>query len=271
MYRLLSLLTVTILSFASCTSNSPPAGHAEPEEWVSLFNGRDLSGWTPKFSGQAPGVNYLNTFQVEDSMIRAVYTEYDSFHNVFGHLFYAEPFSDYHLRWEYRITGELTPGAPDYTYKNSGLMYHGQSAESMNLEQDFPVSLEFQFLAGDPGNTEARATGNLCTPGTHVVWPDTLTEQHILPSAAPTFRDTNWVACELIVHHDSLILHLVEGDTVLQFRRPVVGGFLTPENYPLPAGTPIREGYLSLQAEGHPVDFRRIEIRNLKKREVGGQ
>jgi hypothetical protein len=257
------LLLILAIGFLACGGETSSETPAESAEWRPLFNGKDLTGWTPKFSGYELGVNHLNTFRVEDGMIRAVYAEYDSFHNAFGHLFYEEPFSDYHLRWEYRITGEGTPGAPVWAYKNSGIMYHSQSSESMGVDQDFPVSLEFQFLAGDPGDTTARATGNLCTPGTHVVWPDTLTEQHILPSAAPTFRDTSWIPCELIVHHDSLIVHIVAGDTVLQYRNPVLGGQFLPDDYPLPAGTPLREGYLALQAEGHPVDFRKIEIREL--------
>lgn len=264
MYKLVCLLAL-LAGFSSCGSEGDPTTESTPTEtWRPLFNGHDLSGWTPKFSGHELGVNYRNTFQVEDGMIRAVYAEYDSFDNAFGHLFYEEPFSDYHLRWEYRILGDVTtPGAPSWTYKNSGIMYHSQSPESMGLDQDFPVSLEFQFLAGDAGDTTARATANLCTPGTHVVWPDTLTEQHILPSSAPTFRDESWIPCELIVHHDSLIVHIVAGDTVLQYRNPVLGGQFLPENYSDPAGTPLRQGYLALQAEGHPVDFRNIEIRLL--------
>jgi hypothetical protein len=30
-------------------------------------------------------------------------------------------------------------------------------------------------------------------------------------------------------------------------------------------GTPLREGYIALQSESHPVEFRKVELLNLEK------
>lgn len=230
------------------------------EAWQQLFNGKDLTGWTPKIAGYPVGENFGNTFRVEEGILKVNYDAYqDTFNNRFGHLFYEKPFSNYHLRIEYRFKGEQIADGEGWAYKNSGVMFHSQSAESMGLEQGFPVSLEAQFLGGN--ETGDRPTANLCTPGMHVIMGDSLTEIHCINSAAPTFRGEEWINFELIVHGDSMIHHLVNGDTVLSYQKPVIGGDFLPENYPDSSGTPVKKGYISLQSESHPIEFRKVEIK----------
>ena len=135
--------------------------------WITLFNGKALTGWTPKITGYELGENYGNTFRVEDGILKVAYDQYEKFDGKFGHLFYKDKFSHYIIRLEYRFVGKQTPGGPGWAFRNSGIMIHGQSPESMRKDQDFPVSIEVQLLADrDSGK---RSTGNLCTPGTHVV------------------------------------------------------------------------------------------------------
>ncbi|MFN3841177.1 MAG: DUF1080 domain-containing protein [Cyclobacteriaceae bacterium] len=235
------------------------------EEWVSLFNGKNLEGWIPKISGYKAGVNYKNTFRVEDGILKVSYAEYDSFTREFGHLFYKEPYSHYRLRVEYRFVGEQPKGGQSWAFMNSGVMFHAQSAESMGVDQNFPVSLEAQFLGGT--SDRQRSTMNLCTPGMHVNMADTLVTQHCISAKTRTYLPGEWVMTELIVYGDSIIHHVVEGDTVMTYTRPVVGGGYLPEGYPLAEGTPVKSGYIALQAESHPIEFRRVELMVLKGRD----
>jgi hypothetical protein len=247
-----------LLFFVSCTSsiNKNPK-----EEWVSLFNGKDLEGWDIKIKGSELNNNYKNTFRVENGLLRVCYDEYDKFNGEFGHIFYKTPYSYYKLRVEYRFVGEQTPGAPSWAFRNSGVMLHSQSASSMGLNQEFPVSIEAQFLGGN--GVEERHTSNVCTPGTNIVMDGQLITQHFTKSRSKTYHGDVWVTAEFVVLGDSIIHHILEGDTVLTYTHPQIGGGGTPEGFPLPDGTLLKQGYICLQAESHPIEFRKVEIVDL--------
>ncbi|WP_224484171.1 3-keto-disaccharide hydrolase [Robertkochia aurantiaca] len=235
-------------------------------EGRELFNGRDLEGWTPKISGQHAGTDSLNTFRVEDGSIVVSYDNYDSFDNQFGHLFYNEPFTSYLLELEYRFTGEQMADGEPWANRNSGVMYHSQSPQSMLKEQAFPVSLEGQFLGGV--NEENRPTMNLCTPGTHVFIADTLFTPHCVNSSSETYFDDQWVRASFLVLGDSLVQHFVNHEKVLEFTKPQRGGELAEDaaaEFKKPA--PLKDGYIALQSESHPVAFRKIKIFDLEGRE----
>lgn len=259
----LSHMKILAVLFSALLLGCSISQKEQADEYTPLFNGKDLEGWTPKISGFKAGENFNNTFRVEDGLLKVSYAEYDSFKGEFGHLFYTEKFSNYRLRIEYRFVESNLSGAPEWAFSNSGVMFHSQSAESMGIDQDFPVSLEAQFLGSV---TENRRTNmNLCTPGTHVYLSDTLTTQHCINSTSKPNLLGEWITIELIVYNDSLIHHLVEGDTVLTYTKPTIGGEYLPENYSLPEGTPLKEGYISLQSESHPLEFRKVEVMKLKR------
>ncbi len=271
-FTLLVLLIATFLFF-SCIETSPSQqkGNAqsisqENESWISLFNGNDLNDWIAKIHHYESGDNFGNTFRVEDGIIKVRYDQYgEDFNDRFGHLYYKTPFSHYHLVVEYRFTGELFPGAPEYTLLNSGVMFHSQDPSTMPKEQNWPISVELQFLAG-LGDGEPRATGNMCSPGTHVEYKGALVEDHIIESSAKTYDKDAWVRAELIVLGDSLVTHIIEGDTVLQYSKPQIGGGVVERYDPKVKidGTPLKEGYIALQSEGQPIDFRKVEIKLLE-------
>ncbi len=241
--------------------NTPATTSADDQQWIQLFNGENLEGWDIKIAGYEMNDNFANTFRVEDGMMKVRYDGYDTFTNQFGHIFYKEKFSHYRLRIEYRFVGEQVHGGQAWAFKNSGVMYHSQSASSMLVDQSFPVSLEGQFLGGQEEGE--RPTMNLCTPGTHVHLNGELVTKHCNNSTSKTIRGEEWVLAEFIVHGDSVIHHLVEGDTVLTFSRPVIGGGHKPAEYPIPDGTTLKEGFISLQSESHPIDFRKVELLDL--------
>lgn len=230
-------------------------------EWISLFNGRDLSGWDIKITGHELNENYNNTFRVEDGLLKVSYDEYASFDGEFGHLFYEETFSRYILRVEYRFVGQQAPGGPEWALRNSGVMLHSQSAESMAIDQEFPVSIEAQFLGGDGAGE--RPTGNVCTPGTHIVMDGELVTEHCVDSRSKTYRGDQWVTIDIEVRGDRLIRHVIDGKTVVEYSEPRIGGERMSEDFVVPDDTPLTEGYIALQAESHPVEFRKVEILDL--------
>lgn len=238
---------------------------AAEDGWIPLFNGRDLSGWTPKFAGHPLGENAFHTFRVEDGILKASYAEYPEFGGRFGHLFSNLSYSRYILRMEYRFEGRMMKDAPGYVNLNSGVMIHAQPPQSMEMAQGFPVSMEFQFLA-DEGKGP-RSTGNVCTPGTHLEMDGNLITRHIVGSSAPTFPADEWVAIEVEVRGGDEIIHRVNGREVLRYTKPR----LDPEcpivsAAPLvKAGAPLRlsGGHIALQAEGQGVWFRKIELKPL--------
>lgn len=253
---------VMVLTTIACNPVPKESNKVRPEEWIPLFNGKDLEDWVIKINKHPLGENYNNTFRVKDGMLVTCYDEYDSFDDEFGHIFYKTPYSHYKLRVEYRILGEQVKGGPDWARKNGGVMYHSQPPESMLINQDFPVCLEAQLLGGF--GEEERPTGNLCTLGTHVVIDGNLVTQHCINSTSNTYHGNEWINLELVVRGDRIIHHIVDGDTVLTYSKPQIGGDL-PEGFPLSEGTLVTSGYIALQAESHPFEFRKIELLDLSK------
>ena len=253
-----------ILVFAILiTGCSKPIDH-DQEEWIKLFNGKDLSDWDIKIKGHDLNDNFGNTFRVEDSVMKVSYDQYDSFRYQYGHIFYKQKFSYYRLAIEYRFTGDQAPGGEGWARRNSGAMLHSQSAQSMLKDQDFPISIEAQLLGGL--GEGPRTTANLCTPGTNVHFADTLFTPHCISSKSQTYDGDQWVRVELQVYGDSLIRHMVEGETVLEYNKPVIGGGnVNPfDSLVKQDGKALIEGYISLQSESHPVEFRKVELLNLK-------
>lgn len=260
-------LFVMILLLTACSSGKRNQNDRKQqplekstESWIQLFNGKDLNNWDIKFTGYELGDNLNNTFRVEDGLLRVNYDEWNEWGNQFGHLFYKGEFSHYRLRVEYRFVGDQVKGGPGWAFRNNGLMLHGQSAESMELDQDFPVSIEVQLLGGS-GKGE-RSTMNLCTPGTNVVMNGKLIEEHCTNSNSETYHGDQWVSVEVEVRGGEVIKHFVDGQEVMQYEQPQLDPRDKYFEKHLPAdGTKIlSKGTISIQAESHPTDFRKIEL-----------
>lgn len=250
---------IAILSFALvCTLV------ATAQKWESMFNGKDLTGWTPKIRYSNAGENFGNTFRVEDGKIVVRYDAYDVFKERFGHLFYNTPYSYYRIRLQYRFVGDQVKEGPGWATRNSGIMVHGQTPQSMGKDQDFPVSIEVQLLGGN--GKDPRTTCNLCTPGTNVVKDGKLLTQHCLNSTSKTYHGDQWVSAEVLVLGDSLIVHYANGEEVLRYENPQIGGGNVDGQEVKWGnnGQMLSKGTISLQSESHPVEFRKIEILNLE-------
>lgn len=236
-------------------------------QWISLFNGKDINDWNVKIHHHEYNDNLGRTFRAEDGMIKVRYDQYGDFNDQFGHLYYKNPYAYYHLKLEYRFVGELQKGAPDYTLRNSGVMFHSQDPKTMPREQDWPISIEMQFLGG-LGDGKARPTGNMCSPGTNVVYQGKLAASHCIDSRSKTYDGDQWVKAELIVLGDSLVTHIINGDTVLQYSKPQIGGGVANRYDPKIKidGKMLKSGFIALQSEGQPVDFRNIQLMDLSQK-----
>lgn len=272
-FRFLLGLAVLLQTLTSTYAQPKP----NQRDWEQLFNGKDLKGWDIKIAGHQVNDNYLDTYRVENGMIRISYDKYKNFDKKFGHMYYNKPYSHYIVRFTYRFVGEQTPGGAVWNVRNSGVMVHSQSAQSNSLNQDFPISLEVQMLGGL--GKGMRHTANLCTPGTQVYMHGKLNPAHCIDSKSKTYDGDQWVTIDAVVLGDSVIHHIIEGDTVLTYQRLEVGGGFVSGQYDFKSAgideagvaywtkrqnTPLGSGYIALQAESHPIDFRRVELLNLK-------
>ncbi len=252
-------LSVLLLSAVEAQKKVDP----DKKEWRQLFNGKDLKDWNVKITGYALNDNFGNTFRVENGMMRVGYEKYDKFNNRFGHIFYREKFSHYVIAVEYRFIGEQAPEGPGWATRNSGIMLHSPPPATMGKDQDFPISIEVQLLGGL--GKGPRTTANLCTPGTNVVMDGKLFTPHCVNSKSKTYDGDQWVRVEVEVLGDKTIKHMIDGQTVLAYEQPQIGGGNVANHDPAVKkdGMLLSEGYISLQSESHPVEFRKVELLNL--------
>jgi len=263
LFRLLCLFFPVAFLAMACQSNNQSA--SQQSDWISLFNGNDIDDWYVKIHHHETGDNYGNTFRVADSTIQVRYDQYEAFNERYGHLYYKTPYSWYHLKLDYQFTGEWRTDAPDYTQLNSGVMYHSQDPHTMPKEQDWPISVEMQFLAS-LGDGNPRTTGNMCSPGTHIVYNGELDTRHCINSSSKTYDPAEWVSAELIVLGSEAVVHIINGDTVLKYTNPQVGGPVVNRFNPeqKPDGQLLEKGFIALQSEGQPINFRNIRLLNLE-------
>ena len=264
---------VGALAFSGLAIAATVAPHAQPgdtsrKDWLQLFNGRDLNDWVIKFARHDLGENVNNTFRVEDGLLKVRYDKWTAFDREFGHIFYKQPFSYYLLAAEYRFVGEQVAGAgPSLAWakRNNGLMLHSPDPKTMLKDQDFPISIEVQLLGG-LSDGKPRSTANVCTPGTNIVMNGQLHTPHCTNSTSKTYDGDQWVRVEVLVHGDELVRHMIDGQTVLEYTRPQIGGGSASPTDPKVKvdGTPLTGGYIALQAETAPADFRKVELLNLE-------
>ncbi len=261
-----SVLCAVLFSVCGFNLINAAEGDYPKGEWVSLFNGKDLTGWTPKIRYYELGDNNGDTFRVRDGLLQVRYDGggYEKFGEKFGHLFYKDSFSNYRFRVEYRFVGEQCAEGPGWATRNSGVMVHGQDPKTMAKDQDFPVSIEVQLLGGN--GKDNRTTSNLCTPGTNVVMNGELKLQHCINSTSKTYHGEQWVTAEIEVHNNEVIRHLLDGEVVLEYNKPQLDErddsakkLIKDGNLMLTGGT------ISLQSESHPIDFRNVEIMVLEE------
>lgn len=257
---LISLLLLGLF-FQSC---NPSEKVNYEKNWIDLFNGQDLQDWKIKIADYPLDENFGNTFRVEDSLLKVSYDQYnDSLKGRWGHIFYKDKFSAYLLVAEYRFYGEQVADGEEWAFMNNGLMLHSQSPESMLEDQDYPISLECQLLGSE--DSIQRPNGNICSPGTHIHMDGELITEHCINSKSKPSPGREWTTVQALVLGDSVIRHIVGKDTVMTYEKPIVGGGVVHDFDPAAKedGKPLKEGYIALQSESFPTEFRKVRLFNL--------
>ena len=263
-FKIATLVLCISFLFACKKNKQRDTQKPEQKQWVNLLSKNNLSDWIIKIKGHEVGDNFNNTFIIEDGVLKVNYSEYNNkFNNAFGHIYYKKPYSNYKFRMDYRFTGKQLSDGAGWANRNSGIMIHCENPKTIGLNQKFPVCIEVQLLGGNGINE--RPTGNLCTPGTHVMYKDSLVTEHIIKSSSKTYHGEQWVNVEIEVRNDSIIKHFINGEKVLDYSKPHLGGDVdfNKELWKSKAGQALKGGYISLQSESHPVEFKNIEILEL--------
>lgn len=258
-----TLLLIAIgMLLSSCDQQPLLSYSAAPKgAWVSLFNGRNLEGWVPKFKGHPLGENVNSTFGVENGRLIVSYDNYKRWDDLFGHLFYnVRQFSHYWIRVEYRFVGNQVPGAPDWAWRNNGVMLHAQPPETMALEQSFPKSFELRLMGGSWLHRRPP-TGSLCVVETTAIHNGELISARVVDSDAPSYPGDQWVLAEAEVRGAEVVRYFINGRQVMEYSdlrsERAEAGSLT---------TALTQGFIAVQAESYPTEFRRIEVLDLEAR-----
>lgn len=254
-------MKLVLFALSVLTAFAQPA--ADRKDWVPIFNGKNLDGWTAKIAHHEVGDNFGDTFRVENGILKVSYDKYPEFGTRFGHLFWKDKLSHYIVRAEYRFVGQQMKDGPSYALLNSGIMIHSQAPQTILKEQDWPISIEAQLI-GNPA-TGSRPTLNVCTPGTEIFQKGEMVKAHCTNSTSKAYHNDEWVAVEVEVHGAESVRHIIDGKVVLEYEKPMIGGGVANGYDPAikKDGTVLTEGYLALQSESQPVEFRKVELLNL--------
>ncbi len=250
----LRLICLAVLFLAGCAT-----GPSHQSEWLTIFDGASLQGWTPKVAGEDLGKDSLKTFRANHGILSVNYGEYDGFQEKFAHLFYDRKLSNYRLKLEYRFVGEQIAGGAAWAHLNSGVMLHSQDPKTIDFDQNFPVSVEAQFLAVSSQFPD-QTTSNVCTPGTHIVMGGELTAEHCVNSKIRGSKSSQWVKFEADVRGNDKIRLYINDVLALEFSEPQLDPDDIDAKVILGSGLSLSSGYIALQSESHPIEFRNIQL-----------
>lgn len=242
-----------------------PAGTAAPSDlptrpsgdgWISLFNGRNLDGWTTFLPSKGRNNDPQGVFKVENGMLHILDIPDRGQRQEFGYLATNRSYGDYRLRFQYRW-GDKRFAPRNNAKRDSGVMYHLSGGDRV-----WPRSVELQVQEGNTGDfwliggttlttTVASTSGNpkrYREGGT----PYTTRAGSFVQVAKDRTRDSRngWNTVELIVQGDEAV-QIVNGEVVNRGKNLRRGN------------TPLTEGRIAFQAEGAEVYYRNIEMKPL--------
>ena len=80
------LIPLLLALLIACNPGTEKKQTAETEEWIQLFNGKDLEGWTIKLNKHPLNENFNNTFRVENGFMITRYDQYVHTPHQTGHI-----------------------------------------------------------------------------------------------------------------------------------------------------------------------------------------
>ncbi len=214
---MLKQLTLTALAALAFTS-----AQAADDGWISMFNGKDLSGW--KSNEEVPGVFTVENGELKVSGGRA-------------HLFYVGPNGEAKFQsFELKLKVKTTPGS------NSGVYFHTQYQEKGWPDKGFECQV-------NSTHTDPKKTGSLYGVINILALLDGQKEpeggKHIKVPLAPS-TDGEWFDYNIKVEGKHITLS-VNGKTTVDFIEPE-GWDPVKELKNMP-GRKLSEGTIAIQ--GH--------------------
>lgn len=203
---------------------------------VSLFNGKDLTGWHADVPEMDTNANAKTPFVFRNGMLVSLGTPG-------GHLITDKIYKNYRLKVEYRFAAK--PG-------NCGVLVHSSTPRA--LYQMFPKSLEVQMEHGNAGDfwciVEDISVPNMeARRGPKTEWGGTEGKRRNIKNLVDKSEKPvgEWNSMMIECLNDSV--------------KVWVNGTLENFGYNCTAS----EGQIALQAEGSEVEFRKVELTPIKK------
>ncbi|MDA3821819.1 MAG: DUF1080 domain-containing protein [Bacteroidales bacterium] len=205
-------------------------------ETISLFNGKDLSGWHVDVPAMDANPDTLNPFIVREGMLVSLGTPG-------GHIITDSIFQNYKLDIEYRFAG--VPG-------NCGALVHASTPRA--LYKMFPKSLEVQMQHTNAGDfwciVEDITVDNMEEyRGPKDNWGITEGKgrniKHLVDEVEKPVGEWNTMQIECV------------GNEIKVW----VNGILSNHGYDCTTS----KGQIALQAEGSEVEFRKVELTSIEK------
>lgn len=267
------IVATAVISTAGCAPMTQHTVAQQPNSgWRPLFDGKTLNGWTTKLVGYPAGQDRLQTFRVKDGVLYISYDQYEGdLKGRVAHLFTRESFRAYRLSLDYRFVGDEFPNSPRPVNPpvNNGVLFHAESAEQMELNQPYPISVEAQLVGPDPQGTP-RTTGNFCERAMKMFRQDKLMPHCILSDAVPSPLGA-WIHFDLEVTADGRVTEFINGKPVVHVDRIELNPDRTDTRLPVHSSIAaaggkllVTGGHIALQSEGHPTEFRNIRILSLE-------
>jgi len=273
-HKLYPGLFLLILLNTSCLNRSP-----NKDDWQSLFNGRDLTGWETYL-----GPEYDTMLNRRDTVPIGLNNDPSEVFSVvdldgekvirisgkdFGGISTTGEFENYHLQLQFRW-GELQWAPRKKAKKDSGLMYHAVGPHGAD-GGNWMRSHEFQIQQGDCGDYWACAGAVFDTragkikDGIFVYNPDSalLTFSNVSNNGRRCIKAQDaekpageWNTVDLYCFGDSSI-HMMNGVLLmtLQNSRQIENG----------NEIPLLKGKIQIQSEGAEIFYRNIRIRPIDK------
>ncbi len=224
----------------------------DPEGWVKIFNGQDLTGWSPLIHKSAYKEDPYKTFRADpvNHVLKVTYEDYPNanFDERCGLLYYDRPLTNYRVRVTYRFLEPQAKNPVGWGRNNSGLMIFGIDPAKVTGDPLFPPLIEVQLLGANSAGGSTNP--NVCQPGGMTISKSTADcgDNHTGVAPLPA---ADWVTVETEVH--------VTGDTKV-FQYPNKTTPIITMSGPMYNGKAVTGGYLSLQSESQPLEFKDIEL-----------
>lgn len=242
------------------------SANARAQEWQSLFNGEDLTGWKIVLKEPMPGYTAEQLVTVEDGEIR-MYDNVPADQDLtvpFGVILTDESYSRFHFRVEYRWMGDKYKPRAD-RLRDAGMLFHCYGREKI-----WPDCVECQIQEGDTG--DIVLLGSRATVFTHPD-PDNAPRGQGNPGMLPELGGVvkypertggyygrlpeldnleGWTTVEVIVHGSDYSVFKVNGQAIARLYD------MQDKN-----GQPLGEGRLALQLEAAEIAYRNVEILEL--------